>query len=310
MNLLPLDKKGEQLVNLLVEAFFNNGKDITEVTSALALVIPDAYQNYTQSKYRLTLTNSLRRDVGQAIKSLIEDDTTESLAIALDLVQGLRNVVDQYSRSLGQEFLEKLHNLIEDSAFFSPHDLLKLQGRVHGTEGYKKLRLSPGENIPKIPNEIIEQCLNAPVTSMIILDMGYSLAQLEVTTRDLRHRVELANFNDYFYTQEKHADPRWVIVPMEICKEPNTLGLSKDDALKAVQKSSRDKTIQIVAPELRELVTGILLHSLDTQELLLADEYTYTSKPDVVVSSLAVYHIGLSDGGFIDDVGLAPCAIK
>jgi hypothetical protein len=194
-------------------------------------------------------------------------------------------------------------------------DKLRQEGRVHGKEAYEKLGIKVASE-PEISKEILEQCRNAPVKSMIVLDMGRSLIDLADASKGGWTMIlgDLAKTRDF--AKETHSSPQWVVVPMKNCEEPRTLGLSKASAISVVQNSPKGVGLEIVAPDPRHQAIGILLHQRDTGEKLFKYKYTFTNKPNVVVGDsraryFRVYVDGLNvDASGADPVALAPSGIK
>jgi hypothetical protein len=194
---------------------------------------------------------------------------------------------------------------------------LRAEGRVHGPEAYAKLGLEVTGEIPVISPDLVALCATQPVRSMIVLDAGHSLIDLAKASEGgwQMYIGDAARKRDF--ASATHDAPIWVIVPMEVSTEPQTLGMPKINAIRAVQEDPKNVDLTISAPDPRLKALGILLHERATGEKLLQGVYTLTSESNVVVGysrsrgfSVHVDHYCRVDAGGIGYVALAPVGIK
>jgi hypothetical protein len=116
------------------------------------------------------------------------------------------------------------------------------------------------------------------------------------------------------WAQTSLNKPKWGIIPMELSKDPETLGLPKARAIAEVQKSLGNTALVTHAPDPVYQAIGILLHERATEERLLRGNYTFTNKSNVVVGCSGAAGFLVDVWESCDDVGsnlvrLAPRAV-
>lgn len=232
-----------------------------------------------------------------------------------------RELVERLGGAGSAQLEEMLRLLKQANGILGPltEERLRGEGRLHGPEAYSMLGLEVRGEIPAISEDLVALCDAQPVKSMIVLDAGYSLLNLPTAPRGKAGWgmwIEGAA-RERDFASVTHDTPAWVIVPMDISRKPKTIGLSKRDAIRAVQSDVNGQDLKIIAPDARLMALGLLLHGMSARKMPLpGNVYTFTNESDVFIGgtrregfSVEVHgeHID-AEGGW--NTGLAPVAIK
>lgn len=206
---------------------------------------------------------TLRATVGQQAEELaagLQDADPAALMEILPLVNTANSLLSPYSEQR-----------------------LRAEGRVHGKDVYRQLGFEFTGEEPPITEELVALCAGQPVRSMLVLTGVATITAISKRLRrDFGFRAELNGKARRMYSASATSF-QWVTVPMVLCRDPETIGRTKREAVDLVQHSPRGGGLKIIPPGPEAFATGILLHYAATREVLFRAVSTFTGKAGLLI---------------------------